>query len=337
VFVLIGSISTGQNIPYSPDPPPQIWSASELINIWETKGFYKDRNRVSPLDLIYLDSSYAKKIIQLEFESDFCIEPFANSGIYLYKVPEFTMKIAKKYEDKYAVNKLFQYYKNIPKFIKSDTIYSIYNDLDEFLSILVYYNPKGLKDRLKSDYSKWRSLAKIAPDKYYPTRDYMFKLLRGGIKNVEIKEIELLVDCDFVLFQIASALRKLNSPGFDKDLIDDLARELTYYHPFDLYTFPHMRNPMDYTVNTPEQIIRLDRSYPDIYALVSDYEYFEKRIFSRENASQYENINTVIHDYKNTAYISISSETSSNSYKVKLLEDRIIIQWIKGILVQPTL
>jgi hypothetical protein len=117
---------------------PKIWTVDDVLKIGATKGISKlESLHFDYLNLVYIDASIAKKIVDIDFKSPFYEKHPDSVKIYRYRSPEATEKIARTFYNKYAAEKLFTYYKSLPKFIKSDTIYDIYLNLDDFLNTLL--------------------------------------------------------------------------------------------------------------------------------------------------------------------------------------------------------
>ena len=203
----------------------RIYDAEKLISDASVKGLKKLEETVYPIKLTYLDPSFSSVLIDLEFKEGFLKKHHSNKDICDYILPKYTIELAKKNNTK-ALVKLYEYYIKLPKFIKSDTIYSIYNDLDDFLKILVKsYNPK-LQKRLSQDYKEWMALSKVSTPKSYPTIEESRN--RSYKKSIKLKEVDLYVDCSYMALQLAGALNYLKVKEFDKELLENLKQQQTY-------------------------------------------------------------------------------------------------------------
>ena len=221
--------------PFAKTDVINIYNADMLMNIAKTKGIHELEKIVNPVDLIYLDSNYASTIINLEFKSSFFGKHYENKKVIIYSLPELTMNIAENFNNAMAAKKLFSYYCGIPKFVKSDTIYNIYHNLDDYLKIMVNYPTSSLIKRLKLDDNDWTKLGKKSPKKIYPTIEEIPKT--PFEKSIKFKTNDLYVDCNYVALQIASALNYLNVKEFDNSLLKSLKTKQS--HPFaSRYSFP---------------------------------------------------------------------------------------------------
>ena len=100
----------------------QVVKAEDLIITAMTKGIEIIKDKTDPMNLLYMDSTLARKLIDVEFNSGFCIKHPDVRGIYIFGVPDCTIDIAKRFNDRYAAEKLFSYYCKLPKLIYSDTL-----------------------------------------------------------------------------------------------------------------------------------------------------------------------------------------------------------------------
>lgn len=217
----------------------KIYNATELLNVGKKKGIHEIENIVSPIDLVYLNPQYGSAIIDIEFKTGFLKKHHSEKNIYTYGIPTNTMEVADMYGDIKAGAKLFEYYCKLPKYIKSDTIRSIYNNLDDFLKLLVKYKSPKLIERLKKDYYEWSNHAKKAPKKSYQSVEEMMNTTFE--ESMKFKPSDLYVDCNFMALQIAGALNSLQVIGFDDKLLEKLKKEQSW--PFaKSYSFPKTFN-----------------------------------------------------------------------------------------------
>jgi hypothetical protein len=222
---------------YWTKPPDKfkIYNVDQLLNLAKTSGFDKLKEITNPLYLYYVDSASKDKLIDLEFASGLWGRNVENRKITYYNIPEIAVEFAKIYNDKKAAKKLLDYYCALPKYIKSDTIYTIYNDLDDYLSVLVKYKSPMLVERLKRDYYDWKILAGKAPKKKYPTKEELYQKSISEI--LKFNPSELYVDCNYILLQIAGALNYLKIKEFDLSLMENLKKKQSNPYYFN-YSFP---------------------------------------------------------------------------------------------------
>lgn len=312
------------NQPYALTPELNIYNASELINIGKQKGIRELEKKIQPIDLVYLDTSYASAIIDIEFKSGFLTKHYDNQNVYIYNTPETTMELADKFNNKKAGARLFEYYCKLPKFIKSDTIYSVYKDLDDYLKLLVKFKSPKLIERLKKDYYEWSILAKKAPKKVYPTIEEMQKI--PFEESIKFKQTDLHYDCNFIVLQIAGALNRLKVAGFEDSLIEQLKAKQTY--PFaSRYSFPKAFNfePMPNVAST-----KTVQNRSSISNFRTDIKKIEK-IFTENFDYCCESKIYEIIENGCKAYFSVSRNNGFDSYKVEIKEDKTIkIEFIPG-------
>lgn len=217
----------------------KIYNATDLLNVGKNKGIREIENFVNPIDLVYLNPQYGSAVIDIEFKTGFLKKHQNERNIYTYGIPTHTMEVAEMFGDIKAGAKLFEYYCKLPKYIKSDTIRSIYNNLDDFLKLLVKYKSPKLIERLKKDYYEWSNLAKKAPKKSYQSVEEMLNTTFE--ESMKFKPSDLYVDCNFMALQIAGALNSLQVIGFDDKLLEKLKKEQSW--PFtNSYSFPRIFN-----------------------------------------------------------------------------------------------
>ena len=209
--------------------PVKIYNADELIAIAKNKGLSELRKMIYPIDLVHLDPKYQSIIIDLEYKEGFLRKHHDVDTIYQYFLPELTMELYDFYDTLKVWNKLFEYYCNVPKVIKSDTIYSLHIRIGSFLKLLVRNNSPELIKRLEKDYYEWELLAKKAPPKYYPTIEEMRNIPLAEL--LKFKESDLYVDWAYNMLELAGALNYLKVEGFDNSLLEELKKKQS--SPFD--------------------------------------------------------------------------------------------------------
>lgn len=251
----------------------KIYNADELMKIAKNKGIQELEKSIDPINLVYLDSSYAQTIIDLEFKTKFLDKHPYNNKVVTYELPKLTIKLAEQFNIINAQKKLFEYYCNIPKFIKSDTIYYIYNHLDDFLKELVKINSPRLIARLKHDYNIWCELARKSPKKIYPTIEEMRKI--PFKESHQFKPSDLLVDCNYISLQIAGALNYLKIKAFDDSLIEKLkakqsnpfARKYEFPKP---YFIESKRSDLSKTIQNVTSISNFRKDFKKVEKLILD-------------------------------------------------------------------
>jgi len=301
-----------------------IYNAAELISIGKNKGIHELEKLIQPIDLVYLDKSYASDIIDIEFKTNFLGKLNDNNKVYTFDTPETTRKLADQFNDKKAGAKLFEYYCKLPKFIKSDTIYYIYNNLDDYLKLLVKFKSPQLIERLKNDYYEWSMLAEKAPKKVYPTLEERQKI--SFEESMKFKQTDLYVYCNFLALQIAGALNSLKIVGFDDSLIDKLKTKQSW--PWaNRYSFPKTIN-FGTMPNVDSTKTVLNKTY--ISNFRTDIKKIEKILADNFDYCCDSKIYEIIENgYK--AYISASRSNGFDYYIVEIRKDKTIkVEFIPG-------
>lgn len=305
----------------------KVYNADDLIKIWEDKGLDALKGLVSPINLVYLDQKYADKLIDIEFKSGFVERHPDNAKYFIMNTPDLTLEIAKNFGGKKAYRKLFQYYCSIPKVVKSDTLYKIYNNLEEYFGVLIYYNSSSVVLRLVDDYHIWRDLIKTAPQtkKKVLSKKEIMKLAEEEIKkpirfeDYKFRKSDLYNDPRDITLQLAGVLNYLGIRGFDRKLLDYLQSIQNRYWLMD-YSFTGTRNPEDHpfkpdykTIKSKSPITSFKKDYKLIWNLI------EKGGVNGTDSQIYELIVK-----GNLAYIHISRSTSSTDYLVKIINKNAI-------------
>ena len=298
----------------------KIYTVEELIRILETKGISHLKSITDPINLLYVDSTLVKKIIDTEFKSILVKKQAGTVGIYRYDVPFLTEEIAKYFNEKYAANKLYEYYKQIPKLINSDTIYQVYSQLDKLLTILIHYNPLGLNQQLKIDYYYWQRLAKTTSS--YNNNGIEDKII-GSDHNTITLESDLHPDYNLIILQLASALYLLKEPSFSEGLCTQLKKKDNNTN----YEFPSIRPTSYFNAHFKEKEITLKKSYHDFSALLINIDEFEKNFLNATGERKSSKIYEIIHD-KKTGYVETYDADTGTGYSVKLNNNKMIIQWV---------
>ncbi len=279
LFLLLMPSVTAQLLPYC--HTVQIYNADELINQIKNKGSLETlAGIIGPDDLVRLDSSYLKILVDAEFRHGFWSKDEDNPKITYYGKPQVTLELANEFQDAEIGNRLYDYYIRIPKKIKSDTIYTVYNDLDGFLNVLVNYKHPNLIERLKRDYREWMRLAEKAPPKSYPPKpkrdgsgppwEEQMKLA----KQAKFKPDYLYVDCYYMALQVAGALQYMKIKGFDDVLMEQLRAKQTYTYA-ENYSFPKLTKfitsqPYRKTIANTTSISDFKTDYKKVEKLIRD-------------------------------------------------------------------
>lgn len=308
-----------------PNPVFNIYNADELMNIAKTKGIHELERDINPIDLVYIDTSYATKLIDLEFKIGFWEKQYNGREITTYGLPSITMEFADNFNNSKAGKMLFDYYCLLPKIIKSDTIYNIYNHLDEYLKIMIKYNSTPLKERLIKDYDEWSNLAKKTPRKIYPTIDELRNLSIED--SLVYKTNNLYVDCNFIVLQIAGALDYLKVNGFNDSLLQIIKRKQTY--PFaNSYTFP---KPYGKGLKSNYISRKTIENTTLITNFKTDYKKIEKKLLENFESCCDSKLFEIIEQGAN-AYIIMSHNNGYDYYKVILKPDnKIVITYLSSV------
>lgn len=312
--------------PYANTQNLQIYNADELITIAKTKGLSELELIVNPIDLVYVDSSYASTIIDLEFKSRFWEKYPDNNKIRTYKLPDFTLDLAKEFYNAEAGKRLFAYYSHLPKFAKSDTMYYIYNNLDQFLAVLIRYSSPRMIEKLKSDYNDWSKLAQKSAPKTYPSMDEIRN--QSLDESLKLKPSDLYVDCNLMALQIAGALNYLKVKGFDNALIEKLKTRQTY--PFaKRYSFP---KPIPTNLKADPNSIKTVDNSPGIKDFRKDAKKLEELLFDNiDNCCNAQVYQIIVKG--NKAHVSVGRNNGHERYTVTLSPDnKISINFISNLI-----
>ncbi len=290
------------------------YNVDGLIKLAKKEGIQELEKKIYPLDLVYFDYSYAKTIVDLEFESGFWARYVKNESIIEYEKPNLTIELADRFNSKYAAKKLFDYYQELPKLTHSDTFYDIYNDIDSYLKVLVKFDLPELTKKLKTDYEKWCEIAQNSQKKKYLTIDEVVKM--SVEEQMQFRPNELIVDANYIALQLAGALKYLNIEGFDDPLIEKLKKQQSYplanKYEFPISRYNDLKNDY-FSTKTIKDTLK-------ITDIKKDYKKLEKLIFDNFNnccdARAYEVI-----EAKTKAYISVSRNNGFDEYFIEIKEN----------------
>jgi len=310
--------------------PIKFVDAEKIISEATKIGLEKIEELVDPIILTHLDPSFCITLMDLEFKNGFLDKHHSNEKIPIYNIPEYTFELAKNYNNKEAKRRLFEYYIQVPKHIKSDTIYYVYNRLNDFLKVLVQSNIPNLRERLLQDYKEWSNLAKVSKPKTYLSKEEHIEEIRN--KSLEellkFKEDDLYVDCSYVALQLAGALNYLKVAGFDNELLESLKKQQTYPYAGS-YEFRVFNS-------TPVSSNEYKRTVPnkyDIRNFKDDYLKVEKLLFENIDSCCEAKIWEIIYD-KSKAYVNVVRNNGSDDYLLILNTDNTItIKWISLIII----
>ncbi|MDD4993603.1 MAG: hypothetical protein PHR83_15360 [Paludibacter sp.] len=314
-WIFVFSLVVATNV-YGKKNNISIYNATDLITLGKTKGLNELEKKVYPTDLVYLDSKYLSSIINIEFKAGFLEKWNDKSNVYIYRTPKYTEELADEFNSKKAGTKLFEYYSNIPKLIKSDTIYDIYGNFDSYLKLLLKFKSKNLITKLEKDYYEWTMLSRNAPKKIYPNHTEWQNATHED--SLRFLTYETYVDCRFIAFQLACALNKLKVKGFENSVIDSLKTKQTWPY-MDSYSFPE-----DFIFKTPpNEKSRWSKIVPNKTSIMS----FRKDIKKitevlRQNFEWCceSRISKIIED-GTRAYVKVSRNNGFDNYLIRLTED----------------
>lgn len=303
-----------------------IYNADSLIKIAQVKGIDALKKIIDPIDLVYVDTSYASSIIDFEFKTGLWGKHYDNNKVTTYNSPDLTIKLADDFGNKKAGKKLFEYYCNLPKFSKSDTIYSIYGNLDNCLKVLVKFYSPQLVQKLKEDFNEWSKIARNSPKKKYQTIEEMRKM--SFEESMKFKTSDLTIDCNYILLKIAGALNYLKVQGFDNKLLEKLKTNQSF--PLaSRYSFPSpINNSPDKNLNRSKTI----QNNTKIKDFRKDYKKLEKIILSNFEDCCGSRIYEII-EKGPKAYVTMARNNGSDYYTVTLEpNNKIVIDLISFII-----
>jgi len=304
-----------------------VYSVDELMTIGSKYGISKLESYTAPINILYVDSTQSKEIIAMEFKSSFLEKNSQSPKHYYFKTPFYTEYLVEYFGDKYAVQKLFDYYRSIPKFIKSDTIYGMLNSVDKYLAMFVEYGVKGMESRLKQDFKDWSNLSDKAVPKKYPTIEE--NCSRSSEESMKFKESDLYPDCNFISFKIAYALNLLKVPEFDKQFLEELKAKQTWTF-INRYKFPKIEKRSYKTVLDRKEI-PLTKSFQSIEELVSESS-FETFFIKNTVDCCDANINIIIHDNKLTGFVGVDRNNGIEEFRIILNNKTLIVETVEWII-----
>ena len=305
----------------------QILDAEKIMLEASKIGLKKLEKIIDPMILVYLDSSFCSTLIELEFQTEFLEKHFSNDNVYFFNIPKYTFELADEHNKKEALEKLFEYYIQIPKFVKSDTIYVIYNKLNDFLKILVKLNNPNLSKRLLQDYKEWNELARVSKPKSYLSKEEYIEMIRNTPfdEQLKFKEDDLYIDCSYKALQLAGALNYLKAKGFDSELLEGLKKQQTY--PF-ASNYKFLISNFASTQTNEKVVPNTDL----IKNFEKDYQKIEKFLFKNVENCCGAKITKIVYD-KSKAYVFVSRNNGSDDYLLKLNTDNTItIEFISMII-----
>ena len=297
----------------------RVWDADKMISEAPKIGLDKLEAMIDPIKLTYLDSSFTSTLINLEFKRGFLKKHYSQKGVCIYELPKYTFELAKKYNNKEAEKKLFEYYIRIPQYIKSDTIYLVHGQLNDFLGVLLRSNNPNISKRLQQDYKQWRRLAKTAEPKSYMSFEEIKKL--SFMEAMEFKESNLYADCSYIALQLAGALNYLKVEGFDNELLENLKKQQTWPY-VDRYEFKIFTPYGDWPA---EAVFNTDL----ITDFKKDYQKIEKFLFKNVENGPGQKITEIIYN-STKAYVEVLGITYGDYYLLTLNTNNTISIEYKG-------
>lgn len=326
LFLFVSQFSFGQL--KSPEMiEHQVYSVDELMTIGSKYGISKLESYTSPINILYVDSTKSKEIIAMEFKSSFLEKHSQSPKHYYFKTPFYTEYLVEYFGDKYAVQKLFDYYKSIPKFIKSDTVYGMLNSVDKYLAMFVEYGVKGLESKLQQDFKEWSKLSDKSVPKKYPTIEEIRS--RSFEESMKFKESDLYPDCNFISFKIANALNLLKVPEFDKQFLNELKAKQTWTF-IDRYKFPEI-DKRSYKTVLERKEITLSKSYQSIKELVTESSF--ETFFMKNTVDCCDaNINVIIYDNKLTGFVGVDRNNGVEEFRIILNNKTLIVETVMWII-----
>ena len=299
--------------------PIQILDAEAIISEASKIGLKNLEKIINPIILTYLDFPFCSTLIEMEFKTDFLEKHHSNKNVYFYNLPKYTFELADEHNNKEALEMLFEYYIQIPKIAKSDTIYAINSNSDNFLKVLVKSNNPNLLKRLSKDYKEWSELAKISKPKSYLSREEFRERARNDLDEfLKFKEDDLYVDCSYKALQLAGALNYLKAEGFDNELLENLKKQQTYPYASD-YEFKIFNFPTDQT----NEYVKVIPNTDQINNFKEDYQKIKNFLFKNVDNCCGAKITDIIY-YKSKAYVYVLRNNGSNDYLLKLNTDNTI-------------
>ena len=190
----------------------------EVLEYGATHGLASVEKFINPLSLLYLDTSYAGYISDLEFRSGFLRNHPDSLGKFVLDIPEYTIAIASCSNNRHAASNLFRYYCSVPRAGGSDTIIRMYQQLYKILPVFIAKKPYEaiLEKRLLSDFNYWYGIAlKRKAVKYAdPSVEYD--------RFLNLKPINRATDARLVTLMLALALQQLQSAAVNDAFIRKL-------------------------------------------------------------------------------------------------------------------
>lgn len=309
------------------NPNIQVLSEEKALSILDDKGLEYLESFTNPINLVYLNEANALTVIDKEFSTGLLQARRDSSGIYNYNTPSYTMEIATEFKNEYAAQKIFEFYQSLPKLIKSDTILYSFHNIDDILSILLFYFPNELENILIEDYVEWTKLAEKTKPKKYKTKKEM-REERASIpflERLKLKPEDLHIDCHFTAFQIAAALNKLGSDKFDDVFLTQLKQKQTF--PFiSNYTFPVFHDPDSDDYRNNRKIVKLDYNYASIEPLVQAPKKFVRLIQLNTNDFFGSQLTEILHNQKDKAIVFSTWSDGMDAYIIYLKNNELTIQ-----------
>jgi len=207
---------------YSPQKP-DILECEEIVRLGDKYGMKAVEGLINPLTLLYLDTTYAGHIVNWEFRKGFLKGHPDSAGYYILELPEYTIDIVSDMNNIHAASLLLSYYCSVPKVLKSDTIYRLYDQLYRLLPLLVGRKPSGplLESKLRNDFKYWARISSLTPPVKYTDPSVEFD------RFLNFKPVNKQTDPRFMELILSLALQQMGSPGFGEKKINELRKMQT--------------------------------------------------------------------------------------------------------------
>ncbi|MEI6884403.1 MAG: hypothetical protein WCO02_07940 [Bacteroidota bacterium] len=232
----------------------------EVLTYGANHGLASVEKYINPLSLLYLDTSYAGYISDLEFRSGFLTNHPDSLGKFVLEIPEYTIAIASSTNSQHAASNLFRYYCSVPRAGGIDTIIRMYQQLYKILPVFIAKKPYEaiLEKRLLSDFNYWYALAlKRKAVKYSdPSVEYD--------RFLNLKPLNSPTDARLVTLMLALALQQLQSAAVNDTFIRKL-REMQSTLNNKRFILPVLGNSGDlYTSPIESQAFLTSKKYLNI-------------------------------------------------------------------------
>ncbi|MCX6282122.1 MAG: hypothetical protein NTU51_09175 [Bacteroidetes bacterium] len=310
---------------YSPQKPI-VLDCDEIISLGDKSGLKAVEKLINPMALLFLDTTYASKIVDWEFNQGFLRGHPDSIGFYILNLPTYTLDIASNTNNRHAASQLMRYYCSVPKVIKSDTICWMYEQLYRFLPVFVCRKPYEsiLEKKLRKDFEEWSRIAAKTTPLRYPDPSVEFDRFPG------LKPLNTRNDSRYISLMLGLTLQQLKSPGFDDKKIKEL-RSMQTCLSNKRFQLPVLTGGYRiYTEPIETQIVRTISDYGSINQLVSDKPEMTLIISSwltRHNFNQHMpySQSKILVKRPNKAYLEIYYENGMQAIRLTLLSKKSVM------------